>query len=458
MSLINIFKTGVKHCNNNDAIRKVVLINRITILLSFIMLVFSCVNFFQNNYIVLPFSIFYIFLFLLPLLLHYIGYIIFAKYLFSILLPLIASFMALFTGKDSGNLYFIFCTGLIPLIFFKNVKAIYTVFTFNMLLFFSVTYMQYNINSIIELPDQVLKQHYAINMLSVFIILFFTISFYRKSNENYEKELMHQKQIIQEKNKEIIDSISYAKRIQQAYLPPEDLFHKIFNDAFVLYKPKDIVSGDFYWFYSPEKKNVFLAVADCTGHGVPGALMSVICCNALNEATVNNKISSPDKILNTTRKIVKTNLKSTSNSSQKDGMDISLVFLDYTLYEEKQITNLSWSGANNNLWIYRYSSKQIEEYKGDKQPIGFHVNEKPFTPVELKLFKGDIIYLMSDGFADQFGGEKGKKLKYTNLQKLLLSLSDKPMNTLRSELLKSFENWKGDLEQVDDVCILGVRV
>jgi two-component system, sensor histidine kinase LadS len=268
-------------------------------------------------------------------------------------------------------------------------------------------------------------------------------------------EIHQQKEEIERKNKDITDSINYAKRIQRAYMPTDSVFYDIFRNSFLLYRPKDIVSGDFYWFYSPTPEKKLLAVADCTGHGVPGALMSVICCNALNEAAVTNKIYNPAEILDYTREAIKRNLKSTDYSGQKDGMDISLCLIDHT---DNFNIQLQWSGANNPLWLIEDGSKEVIEIKGDKQPIGFHSNEHPFVNHTMSAKKNTIIYLMSDGFVDQFGGPKGKKFKAAQLKETLISINEEPMDNQLNLLMTTFDNWKGDLEQVDDVCIIGVKL
>ncbi len=255
---------------------------------------------------------------------------------------------------------------------------------------------------------------------------------------------------VEEKQKEIVDSIRYAKRIQSAYLPPEQVFTHFFKVAFLLLKPNAIFSVDFYWYYSPDKQNIYCAVADCTGHGVPGALMSVICCNALNEVVVSNKVYDTDKILNEARTLVKKSLKSTSFSGQKDGMDIALIKLNLNTNQ------LSYSGAYNSIWIIK--EKELIELPADKQPIGAFENETDFTCKTLQLSKGDIIYLFSDGFADQFGGPKGKKFKYKAFSQCLLDNAHLPLEEQKQLLLNTFNNWKGELEQVDDVCIIGIRL
>ena len=274
---------------------------------------------------------------------------------------------------------------------------------------------------------------------------------------------------LEEKNKEITDSINYAKRIQDAYLPEKELFNKVFPKAFLLFKPKDIVSGDFYWFtqLNSPVPSILFAAADCTGHGVPGAIMSVICCNALNEVVNKKNIQQPDLILNEVRNIVTTAFKQQGDVKQKDGMDISLV----RLLPVGEKVKLQFAGANNPLWIIREGkpstseenmaiteSHHLIEIKADKQPIGNYEITNPFTLHEMELQKDDTLYSFSDGFADQFGGALGKKFKSKALKELLLSIQHKPMDEQHTILLKAYNNWKGEHEQIDDVCMIGVKV
>jgi len=257
-----------------------------------------------------------------------------------------------------------------------------------------------------------------------------------------------QKLMVEEKQKEILDSITYAKRIQKAILPSGKLLNSTLPEHFVLYRPKDIVAGDFYWM---EKKGdlIYLAACDCTGHGVPGAMVSVVCNNALNRAVREYGIKEPSKILDQTRELVIAEFEK-SDEDVKDGMDISLCSLNLK-------TNiLEWSGANNPLWIIR--DLAIMETKPDKQPIGRYLDAKPFSNHHIQLQQGDQIYLFTDGYSDQFGGDKGKKFKLSNLQKLLIELNGQPMNKQSQFLNLKFEEWKGNLEQVDDVCVIGIRI
>jgi len=259
-----------------------------------------------------------------------------------------------------------------------------------------------------------------------------------------ETELAHYE--LEEKNQEILDSILYAKRIQSAILPQMKVVKEYLKENFILYKPKDVVAGDFYWM---EHKNgkVLFAAADCTGHGVPGAMVSVVCNNALNRSVREHGLTIPGEILDKTREIVVQEFKK-SEEDVKDGMDIALCSIEGM--------KLQYAGAYNPLWIIR--NGEIIETKANKQPIGQFENPEPYTTHSFDLEQGDTIYIFSDGYVDQFGGERGKKFKAKAFRELLLSIQDKAMEEQKTSIDETFETWKSDLEQVDDVCVIGVRV
>lgn len=266
--------------------------------------------------------------------------------------------------------------------------------------------------------------------------------------KNSETEL--QKRIIEEKNKDITDSIRYAKRIQDALMGEKVHVSAHLPEHFIFFVPKDIVSGDFHW--GAEKNEYwYFAAVDCTGHGVPGAVMSMLGISFLNDIVFSEGFLTPAEILNRLRDRVVKELRQTAEAGgSKDGMDISLCRLNLKTNE------LQWAGAYNPLNIFR--NGQLEELKGDKQPIGYHPESRPFTNHEIQLKKGDSIYLYSDGYADQFGGPKGKKFKYKQLEDLLIANNHLPLRGQKEILRKSFMEWKGNLEQVDDVCVFGVRL
>lgn len=251
---------------------------------------------------------------------------------------------------------------------------------------------------------------------------------------------------LEEKNREILDSITYAKRIQTAVLPPTKLVKEYLKNSFVLYLPKDIVAGDFYWLEHRDNKVLF-AACDCTGHGVPGAMVSVICVNGLNRSVREEGLTDPGKILDRTRELVVSEFEK-SEEEVRDGMDVSLVCLNGN--------TVQWAGANNPLWLVR--NGELIEYKPDHQPIGKYAHSTPFTTHTFELEKGDTIYVFTDGYQDQFGGEKGKKLKAANFKKLLLSIQSESMERQKELIAEQFDNWKGEFEQIDDVCVIGVRI
>ena len=306
-----------------------------------------------------------------------------------------------------------------------------------------------------------------------------------------------QKQIVEEKQKEILDSIEYALRIQTAILPPQKIVKQYLENSFILYKPKDIVAGDFYWMEqvqladdsisllaNEENKHnassshqlinpsanqlILFAACDCTGHGVPGAMVSVVCHNALNRAVREFGLTQPAAILDKTAEIVIENF-SKSEEDIKDGMDISLCSYNTKTKE------LQWAGANNPLWIVkRVESEELRvdsnsplstlhyqliETKADKQPIGMNEDSKPFTNHTFTLNSGDTIYLFTDGFADQFGGDTGeKKLTRKRFKELLLSIQNKSLAEQCIALDNFIVDYRKQVEQIDDILVMGVRV
>ncbi len=273
----------------------------------------------------------------------------------------------------------------------------------------------------------------------------------QKQEAEEQRELANEQRLIaEEKNREILDSISYAKRLQDAVIPPAAQFIQNFSEGFVLFKPKDIVSGDFYWM-STSGSAVYFACVDCTGHGVPGAMVSMVGNNALNRCVREFGLTKPSEILDRLSDLVEETFKD-STSSVKDGMDIALCKFD------RDAHTLEYAGANNPLWIIRSNGNEVEETKADKQPIGWFFEKQPFVNHEVALNPGDSIFLFSDGYADQFGGPKGKKFKYRQLRELLLAHNNKSMGELESILHQKFEEWRGELDQIDDVCVLGARV
>ena len=296
-----------------------------------------------------------------------------------------------------------------------------------------------------------------------FLLLLISLSGYSSnkylSQRKYTAKLKEEAQIkdrearerLEEKNKEIVDSINYAKRIQDAMMTSEGYRKSVIPKSFTFFKPKDVVSGDFYWVFKDKDENIFFTVADCTGHGVPGAFMSMIGTSLLNEIIVEKGIKETNKILDEMRALIIKSLNQDDNDDQKDGMDISICKLNL------KKKSLEFSGAHNPLLVA--SNGEIKTYKGDSQAVGLEtLNIKPFSKHTLKLQKNDMIYIYSDGYQDQFGGENGKKYMAANFKKFLLKISKEEEKKQNKLLEIELANWMKNEEQIDDICIMGVRV
>lgn len=283
-------------------------------------------------------------------------------------------------------------------------------------------------------------------VLTPILLLFYILYSFISAQKRTQEIMNEQIKLVRKQKNEITDSIQYAKRIQSAILPPLNLLDSQLKDHFVLYQPKDIIAGDFYWL-SHTKGKILFAVADCTGHGVPGALVSVVCNNALNRSVREYELTKPGEILDKAREIVVQEF-SKSDEDVKDGMDIALCSIEGQ--------KLEYAGAYNPLWIIR--NGEIIETKANRQPVGKQINPKPFTTFTIDLEKNDLIYLFSDGFVDQFGGEHGKKFKAKAFRELLLNIQNESIIKQKELIHDTFKNWKGDLDQIDDICILALRI
>jgi serine phosphatase RsbU (regulator of sigma subunit) len=258
-----------------------------------------------------------------------------------------------------------------------------------------------------------------------------------------------QRDQISAQKKEITDSIYYAERIQRSLLPPANILKMILPEHFILFKPRDIVSGDFYWVTEKTNK-IYLAAVDCTGHGVPGAFMSMLGISFLNEILNKSEETGPEEILNQLRKYIIKALKQVGQQGEsKDGMDMSIVVFDKTQ------KSLSFAGANNPLYFFR--NGELKEIKGDKMPVGIHEKMNSFTCHSFDILRGDTFYIFSDGYADQFGGPRAKKFMYSNFKTLLQTLQTKSMREQAKILEDTIEAWKGDIDQIDDIVVIGIR-
>jgi len=331
-------------------------------------------------------------------------------------------------------------------------------------------------------PPWYLTWYAIVSFVIIILILIFIYIKYREASLRRDKfrlektvkertiEVVKQKEIVEQKNKDITDSINYAKNIQEAVLPTKEEITKHFPESFLLYKPRDIVSGDFYWISYRNNKTYF-AIADCTGHGVPGAFMSMLGIAFLDEIIGINDSISANNMLNQLRENVILSLRQTGKEGEaKDGMDISLIIFD----NEKQ--EIEFAGANNPIYIVRggQNLKEVEnltgfetrghaplllgleELKGDNMPIGVHIKQQPFNSQTVKINNGDSIYMFSDGYADQFGGPKGKKFKYKQLKELLLKINGLSMQEQKLILNNTILDWRGKNPQIDDIILSGI--
>ncbi len=310
------------------------------------------------------------------------------------------------------------------------------------------------------------------SIFGLFLVVQIVILYTKNLNRiihNQTSELRKQKSQIENKNKEITDSIFYARRIQDAIMPSREFIQRAFQQSFIFFKPKDIVSGDFYWATQRDDYRMIAAV-DCTGHGVPGAFMSLLGNENLNEIVNEKDITRPDAVLTQLRDNIIRDLKQNeAGSDSKDGMDIALLRWNPSTY------TLDFAGANNPLYIIRAANAEplaghmpvlsangckLYEIKGNKFPVGVFLTKDlpPFTLHTFELIPGDSLYIFSDGYADQFGGSEGKKFKYNQLKNVLLGLQSEPMNRQLQKLEEILERWQGKLEQIDDVLVIGIKV
>lgn len=378
------------------------------------------------------------------------GFFKFARiYFLVIALIFITTILTFMSGKDAGSQVVFILIAVLHLVLFKNQNWSFIVFFCIIIVLGLSSYWVETHSTMLDYLSYDLKRFsFYLNIVSTMVLVFAVVLYFKNTAFEFETTITEQNKKITQKNKDITDSINYAKRLQEAILPSARLVKEYLPDSFILYKPKDIVAGDFYWMEQVEDTIIF-AAADCTGHGVPGAIVSVVCNNALNRSLREFELSIPGQLLDKTCELVIGQFEK-SDAEVKDGMDISLCALN------KKTNLLNWAGANNPLWIIR--NKELIEIKADKQPIGKYTETKPFTTHTIQLQKDDSIYIFTDGYADQFGGELGKKFKTPALKKILLSVQDKAMAEQREIINRTFENWKGKGEQVDDVCVVGVKI
>jgi len=435
--------------------KEIVLMNRLTIVLIGVIFLYLPIEIIFNGLSLVPIIIGETILFGITLYFNAIKKFEVAKYYFLLLSFLIVGPMPLLVPKGASNEYFLLPVSIIGFLLFSQKWKGAVVWILAVAIFYLIIYLRDSIPPLVQIDQSVIEFFSPILVFIVFIMLFFEVFYFRSLNDSFQKFILEQQNKIEErnrqislKNKEMIDSINYARRIQDTMLAQEELLKTQLPSSFVYYLPKDIVSGDFYW--ACKKNNTFyLAVCDSTGHGVPGAFMSIMNMNLLKEAIVEKNISDTGEVFNYVREQLIQNLG--GEAGQKDGFDGVLI-----CYESSS-NHILYSAANNAPVLVTSSNGHIKSLNYQRMPVGFGVKKDDFQSYSINLSKGDALYLYTDGFADQFGGPKGKKLMAKNLNQFLAGNSAKNLEEQKINLTTFFHNWKGDLEQIDDICLLGIR-
>ncbi|MES2141110.1 MAG: SpoIIE family protein phosphatase [Bacteroidota bacterium] len=466
-----------------DQQNKIRIFNTASLFIAFVCIFYTLFGFAQQRYLTVIFT-FSEFLFLL------LGFFLIYKRKYSLGFHFglitgiffLIGYSLLFGEKSQTHIFLLFMP-VAAIILFDSFTTILVYFVLSAVflagskLMFALFEPYYAYNSIIDTIGWM-------NFIFTSTLIFLGVRQFKTENINFNREINFQRLELKEKNKDITDSIHYAQRIQNALMASTNLLNKNLPEYFLLYKPKDIVSGDFFWA-EQTNSGFLLAACDCTGHGVPGAFMSLLNITKLNEIAREKKLHSPDLILNHLREDIIKVLNPEGTEEGKDGMDAVVCSFNFNTLK------LEFACANNPLWIIRKIPSNIQkgdaslsdgilyetelennsdsiggfdrptliEFKPDKMPVGMYSGEKTdFRLNSFDLQKGDNVYLFTDGYADQFGGPKGKKFKYAQLKDLLLSIHHLPMKEQQAILQQKMESWKGNLEQVDDILIIGVRV
>jgi hypothetical protein len=433
----SISRIGLREGEDVLGFREVIFLNRMLVILPIILILYVPLEIYFNGTKMLLIVGIMTVLFLLPLLLHHYRLFSIAHYYLILIGLCVISFAGVLAGKGIGNHVTLIPVTLLAVILFKRRMERVVALLVTICFFFTQHYLFNVVPPQMDLSDESRYAFSSIFFLMALILSFLIGYYFVSINKEYEDIVHSQKEAIALKNREITDSITYAKRIQNAILPPDTLLKEFLPQSFVIYRPKDIVAGDFYWL-DKSGDTVLFAAADSTGHGVPGAMVSVICKYALSRSVREFHLVEPAHILDKAREIIIEEFEK-SEEQINDGMDISLCALSI-----KTMT-LKWAGANNPLIVIKPG--QIIEIKADKQPVGKFSGKNPFTNHIVQLEKGNIIYVFTDGYADQFGGENGKKLKYKIFKELLIKYSHYPLEEQKKLLVEALISWQGNLEQ-----------
>lgn len=373
-----------------------------------------------------------------------------ARWFVMVFLLLFFNTMAVLMGPKAGIEFLDLLICISPLVFFDRIGSIVVMAALSLTGFLTARALQTFIPVVMK--NEAVEVIFWINMCILFTSCFLMLFFYRNELLRYNQIMRNQNRLLEERNKEMQDSVRYASRIQHSMIRFDEEIKSIIPESFVYYQPRDVVSGDFYWFSQVDGK-MYGVCADCTGHGIPGAFMCMIGITLLNEIIIEKKIHEPNRILDELHHSLMRSLRTGEDgATPRDGMELALVVYD------PKLKQMQFSGAYAAVWIVR--KDELMEIEGDLQPIGWFMGAKePFTSKEIQLQKGDQIYLFTDGYPDQIGGAgRGKKFLYSRFRKLLLDIRQLPMHGQKHHIEQSFLEWKGDQEQIDDICVIGLRV
>lgn len=453
---------GLRDIDTNDALehfREIILINRLISITVIAMVIYLPIEIIFNSIELVPFILIELAILASTLLLNHKKWFGFSRIYFFIACIISILPMMYIVPEGAGNEFLLLPLALLPGLIFHNRLLDFSFFLIVVIVFYVVLSTRGLVEPIVNVTPEQIAFFRNIYMGVVFLLSFTIIFYFRTLVNQFEKITSKKNELLRVSNEEIKASINYAKRIQQAILPSDNLISSKLPQSFIYYKPKDIIAGDFYWMHVLPQPNgwgdigdvVLFAAADCTGHGVPGAMVSVVCNNALNQSVKEFGITQPNLILDKTRELV---IDTFSESAERvqDGMDIALCSLN------TKTNVLNYSGAHNPLWVIKKNASEIIEIKANKNHVGKCDLMPSFTNHNLELEKGDSIYIFSDGFVDQFGGPRGKKFMSAKFRTLLLSIQDKSMSDQKNMINEAFINWQGDLDQVDDVCVIGVEI
>tara|TARA_B100001109_G_scaffold252524_1_gene248672 strand:- start:1577 stop:3007 length:1431 start_codon:yes stop_codon:yes gene_type:complete len=449
-----------------------ILMNRIIIGQFFVVLVYIPFEFMIYGNVVGKSLFFYLIGSFIPLLLNYYNKVSWAKIVFMLLVNAMTFALVIQSGGILENEFIFLSNSLLGFLLFKDNKFIvFGQLALTLVLFYLSKEVSSFLPPSVKLSSlDIVSLRNITNFITFFLMWIMIYQLQKVWSENQNK-LRQKNDVIETKNKEINDSILYAKRIQQAIIPHRSIVRDFFSNGFCLVVPKSELSGDFSFFHRTDEKTVWVGAADCTGHGIPGALVSVLGISTLHKALVDQNLDTPNQVLDFASNEIESSLNRFSNSIIKDGMDISLCKLQKL--NDRYL--LQWSGANNPLWIIPPDITQMKlpddhytlfEYEGvslitlnpNRQPIGVFSKREPFTLIELEIPKGSRLFAFSDGYADQFGGERNKKMTKGKFRKLIMSLQSEPIDQFESILYKYISDWSKGFEQVDDILIIGMEL